>query len=74
MCVDASISCSPREVLVFPVGDVLVCTSVSVLLGQPKVYNVHQVTLLAQPHKKVVWFHVSVNEVLGVDEFNSADL
>lgn len=74
MCVDASVSGCPCEVLVFPVGDVLVCASVPVLLGQTKVYNVYQVALLAQPHQKVVRFHISVNEVLGVDEFDSADL
>ena len=47
MSVDASISCCSSQVLVFPVGDVLVCAGVPVLLGQTKVYDVDQVAFLS---------------------------
>lgn len=50
------------------------CASVTVLLGQTKVDNVDQVALFAQAHEKVVWLHVSVDEVLGVDVFDTANL
>ncbi len=74
MCVDTGVSGCSSQVLVFPVRYVLVCASIAVLLGQTKVNDVDQVALLAQPHQKVVWFHVSVDKVLRVDVFDSADL
>ncbi len=74
MCVDTGVSGCSSQVLVFPVRYVLVCASISVLLGQTKVNDVDQVALLAQAHQEVVWFHVSVDKVLRVDVFDSADL
>lgn len=62
------------QVLVLAIGDVLVCAGIAVFLGQAEVDDVDQVALLAQPHQEVVWLHISVNEVLGVDVFNTADL
>lgn len=50
------------------------CASVAVFLGQTKVDNVDQVALLAQAHEEVVWLHISVDEVLGVDVLDTADL
>lgn len=52
----------------------LVCASVTVFLGQTKVDNVDQIALFAQAHEKVVWLHISVDEVLGVDVFDTTDL
>lgn len=50
------------------------CAGVAVFLGQAEVDDVDQVALLAQPHQEVVWLHVSVDEILGVDVFDAADL
>ena len=74
MCVDACVSGSPGEVLVFSVRDVLMCACVTVLLGKAKVYDVDKVALLSQAHEEVVRFYISVDEVLGVDVLYSADL
>lgn len=53
MCVDAGVSGSPGEVLVFSVGNVLVCSRITVFLGKPEVDNIHKVSFLTQtPDKK----------------------
>ena len=72
--VDGGVAGSASQVLVFPVGDVLVGAGVPVLLGQAEVNDVHQVALLPQPHEEVVGLDVPVDEVLGVDVLNAADL
>ena len=74
MGIDGGVAGSASQVLVFPVGDVLVGAGVPVLLGQAKVNDVHQVALLPQPHEEVVRLDVPVDEVLGVDVLNAADL
>lgn len=74
MRVDGRVASRAREVFILPVGDVLVCSGITVLLGQAKVNDVDQVALFAQTHQEVVRLHVSVDEVLGVDVFNSTDL
>lgn len=50
VCVDGGVACRASQVLVLPVGDVLVRAGIAVLLGQAKVNDVHQVTLLAEAH------------------------
>ena len=72
--VDAGISCRPREVFVFLVGDVLVRSCVPVLLGESKVDGVDEVALLAETHEEVVGFDVSVDEVLRMDVLDATDL
>lgn len=72
--VDGGVAGSASEVLVLAVGDVLVGAGVTVLLGQPKVDDVDQVAFLPQTHEEVVRLHVSVDEVLGVDVLDAADL
>jgi hypothetical protein len=47
MSVDACVARGAREVLVFPVGNVLVRPRVPVLLGQAEVDDVDQVPLLS---------------------------
>ena len=74
VCVDGGVAGSARQVLVLAVGDVLVCAGVPILLGQSKVDDVDQVALLAQTHQEVVWLHISVDEVLGVDVLDAAYL
>lgn len=64
MCVDGSITCCASEVLVLPVRDVLMCAGITVLFGQAKVNDVHQVTLLAKPHQEVVRLDVPMDEIL----------
>ena len=46
--VDAGVPCRACEVLVFPVGNVLVCPGVPVLLGQAEVDDIDEVPLLAE--------------------------
>lgn len=74
MCVNGGVASSASQVLVLPVGNVLMCAGIPVLLGQAKVYDVDQVALLAKAHQKVVGLDVSMNEVLGVDVLNATDL
>lgn len=74
MCVDGGVACRSGQVLVLPVRDVLVRACIAVLFGQPKVDDVHQVALLAQPHKEVIWLDISVDEVLGVDVLDATNL
>ena len=72
--VDAGISGRASQSLVLSVRDVLVGTGVAIFLGQAKVYDVDQVPLLPQPHQEVVWLHVPVDEVLGVNVLQSTYL
>lgn len=72
--VDGGIACRARQVLVLPVRNVLVCSGVAVLLGQSKVNDVHQVTLLTKPHQEVVRLDISMDKILGVDVLNATYL
>ena len=74
MCVYGGVAGGASQVLVLAVGDVLMCAGVTVFLGQAEVDDVDQVALLAQSHQEIVRLHISVDEVLGVDVFNAADL
>ncbi len=74
MGVDGGVAGGAGEVLILTVGDVLVRAGVTVFLCEAKVDDVDQIALLAEPHQEVVRLHVSVDEVLGVDVFNPADL
>ncbi len=74
MGVDGSVASSASQVFVLAIRDVLVGASISVLLGQAKVNDVNKVALLPQAHKEVVGLDVSVDEVLGVYVFDTADL
>lgn len=64
MRVDGGVAGSAGQVLVLPVGDVLVRAGIAVLLGQTKVNDVHQVTLFAKSHEEVVRLHITMNEIL----------
>ena len=74
MGVDTGVSGRAGQCLVLAVRYVLVSPGVAVLLGQTKVDDVHQVSLLAQPHQEVVWLHVAVDKVLGVNVLQSTYL
>lgn len=64
MCVNGGVASSASQVFILPVWNVLMRTSITVLLGQAKVYDVDKIALLAKPHQKVVRFNISVNKVL----------
>lgn len=51
----------------------LSCLWVSVPLGQTVVYNVYDVLFLAMSYQKVVWLHVSVDEVVIMQKLKSLD-
>lgn len=74
MRVDRGIAGSASQVLILTIRNVLMCAGVTVLFGQAEVYDVDQVSLLAKPHQEIIRFNVSVNEVLGVDVLDSANL
>lgn len=74
MCVDRGVACCASQVLVLPIRNVLVRAGVSVLLGQAKVNDVDQVALLAKAHEEVVGLDVTMDEVLGVDVLDAANL
>ena len=71
MSIDTSISGSSCQTLVVLVWDVLSSLRVSVSLGQAKVDHMNDVLLFAMANQEVVWFHVTVNEVVIVKEFKS---
>ena len=50
MCVDGGVARCSSQILVLPVRDMLVRAGITVFFGQTKVDDVHQVTLLAEPH------------------------
>lgn len=72
--VDRGITGCASQILVFPVRDVLVGPGVSVLLGQTKINDVYEVALFAKAHKEVVWLHIPMDEVFGMNVLNTADL
>ena len=74
MRVNRGVSGGAGEVLVLAVGDVLQCARVAILLSQPEVDNVDQIPLFAQAHEEIVRFHISVDEVLRMDVFQSCYL
>ena len=74
MRVNTGVSRCAGQVLVLPVGYVLVRVDVPVLLGQAKVDDVDQVALLTQPHQEVVGLDVPMDKVFVMYIFNTADL
>ena len=76
MGVDGHVPCSTRETLLLTVGDVLFGARITEVLGHSKIDNVHSI-VLGNPHlsqQKVVWFDVSVDEVLHVDVLDTRNL
>jgi len=72
--VDTGISCCSRQVLVLTVWNVLMCPCVTILLSKPKVYYIHKVALFAKTHQEVVWFNISVYQVLGMNVLHTTYL
>src|SRR5579862_8037276 len=71
--VDAGITSSSSQVLVFSIGNMEVSLWVAVLLSQAKVDYVDLITTLADSHQEVVWFDVAMDKGFGVDVFNTRD-
>lgn len=49
-------------------------SGITVFLGQAKVNDVDQVAFLPKPHQEIIRLHISVDEVLRMDELNPTDL
>lgn len=76
MRVDAHVPRRSTQALPLSVGDVLLRLGVAVLLGHPKVDDVHNVGGLGAgtSDEEVVGLDVAVDEVLLVDSLNSREL
>lgn len=64
--VDGGVARRAGQVLVLPVGDVLVRARVAVALGEAEVDDVHRVVVPPEPDEEVVGLHVPVDEALCV--------
>lgn len=69
--VNGSVTCSTRQILVLPIRNVKVSLRVSEFLRQTKVNDVDLVPALADSHEEVIRFDVAVNEVTGVNIFDT---
>ena len=67
MGVDGGVSGSSDQIEAFFVRDMVHGLRVSVLSGQVEVQEVADITLIVDPHREVVWFDVSVDEVPSVE-------
>lgn len=74
MSVDASVTSGTSQVLVLPVRNVQMGLGVSVFLGETEIDHVDLVATFADSHEEIVRFDVSVDEVSGMDVFDSGDL
>lgn len=76
MRVDAHVARCTRQTLVLPIGNVLVGLRVYVLLGQAKVNDVDCVLVFTglATDEKVLWFNVSIDQVLTMYIFYSVQL
>jgi len=74
MSVDRSVTSGTSQVLVLTVRNVKVSLWVSVLLRQTEIDHVDLVPTLADTHEEVVGFDIAMDEVSGVNVFDSRDL
>lgn len=76
MCIDAHVSSSSSQTLVFPVWNVFLSVWVYILLCQAKVYNVNGVLPFGarSAHQEVLWLHIAIDEVPGVNKLHSSNL
>ena len=75
MCVDGGVACRGQS------GSCSLCTGCAgalrasrYFLARPKSMMYTRFALLAEPHEEVVRLHIPMDEVLGVDVLNAADL
>lgn len=74
MRVDGCVSRSTSQILVFSIRDVQMRLGISILLGQTKVDDIDLIAPLSNTHEEVVRLDVSVDEVTGVNVFDTGDL
>ena len=73
MSIDASVASRACKRFVVFVWDVLACFWVAISLGEAEIDNVNNVLLFAMTDEEVIRFHISVNEVIIVQELESLD-
>ena len=71
--VDRGVAGSSSQGLVVTVRDVLACLGVSVALRKTKINHVDHGGLIVDANQEIVRFHISVQEVLSVHEFDACD-
>lgn len=76
MCIDAHISSSSSQTLMFSVRDVFLSLWVDVFFRQAKVYDVDGVLPFGagSAHQEVLRLHVSIDQTSGVDKLHTSYL
>lgn len=76
MCIDAHISSSTSQTLVFSVGDVFLGLWVNVFFCQTKVYDVDGVLPFGarSAHQEVLRLHISIDQASGMDKLHTGYL
>ena len=76
MCIDAHISSSSSQTLVFSVWDVFLGLWVDIFFRQAKVYDVDGVLPFGagSAHQEVLRLHVSIDQASGVDKLHAGYL
>ena len=71
MSIDTSVTSGASQTLIVLVWNMLASLGITVSLSQSEVDDVDDVLLLAMTDQKVIRFHVSVDEMVVVQEFES---
>lgn len=71
--IDASVASRACKRFIVFVWDVFACFWVAISLGEAEIDNVNNVLLFAMTDEEVIRFHISVNEVIIVEELESLD-
>lgn len=74
MCVDGRVTSSSGLILVLPVRDVEMHLGVAILFGKTEIDDDDLISTFADTHQEVVRLDIVMNEVSGVDVFDSRDL
>jgi hypothetical protein len=74
MGVDGRISGSSGQVLVLAIGDMKMGLGIPVLLRKTKVNDIDLVAALADTHEEIVRLDVTMDEIAGMDVFDTRDL
>ena len=73
MGIDRRVPRSSGQVLVLPVGNVLLAFRISVLLGEPEIDHVDHVRLLSETDQEIIRFDIPMQKVLGVHVLHPVD-
>ena len=74
MRVNWGVSGSTGQVFAISVGDVLTGLGVTEALGQTEIDDIHVVLFFSNSNQEIVGLNVSMEEMPGVDEFDSLKL